>query len=130
MGLSEMLEKSSPIQVKRKKENASAFKSLANRNTELVDENKELKEEIERLKVLCGKYEEEHNTAFQMWKQGVEKLPTYEEKIELQERIDKVIEYIEHENFKRNILVGVRTKKYTRDILNNILEILKGEDKE
>ena len=36
----------------------------------------------------------------------------------------EVREYIEHENFKRTILVGVSTKKYTRDILNNILEIL------
>lgn len=38
--------------------------------------------------------------------------------------IKEVREYIEHENFKRNILVGVSTKKYTRDILNKILEIL------
>lgn len=43
-------------------------------------------------------------------------------------RINKAIEYIEHENFKRTILVGVSTKKYTKDILNKILEILdKGE---
>lgn len=38
--------------------------------------------------------------------------------------IKEVREYIEHENFKRNILVGVSTEKYTRDILNKILEIL------
>lgn len=120
MGLSEMLEKSSPIQVKRKKENASAFKSLANRNTELVDENKELKEEIERLKVLCGKYEEEHNTAFQMWKQGVDKLPTYEEKIELQERIDKAIEYIEIID-NRNSYIDISELRY-------VYKILKGDE--
>ena len=41
--------------------------------------------------------------------------------------IKEVREYIEHENFKRNILVGVSTKKYTRDILNKILEILDKE---
>jgi hypothetical protein len=37
--------------------------------------------------------------------------------------IKEVREYIEHENYKRNILVGVSTKKYTRDILNRILDI-------
>lgn len=40
-------------------------------------------------------------------------------------------EYIEHENFKREILVGVSTKKYTRNILNNVLDIVNkaiGED--
>lgn len=42
----------------------------------------------------------------------------------LENIIKEVREYIEHENFKRNILVGVSTKKYTRDILNKILEIL------
>lgn len=36
-------------------------------------------------------------------------------------------EYIEHENFKREILVGVSTKKYTRNILNNILDIVNKE---
>ena len=48
---------------------------------------------------------------------------------ELQDRIDKAIEYINHENFKRTILVGVSTKKYTRNILDNVLNILKGDNK-
>ena len=43
--------------------------------------------------------------------------------------IKEVREYIEHENFKRTILVGVSTKKYTKDILNKILEILDKENK-
>lgn len=46
------------------------------------------------------------------------------------QRNEKAIEYVEHENFKRNILVGVSTKKYTRDILNNVLNILKGDKDE
>ena len=58
MGLSEILEKSNPVQAKRQKENASAFKSLANRNTELVDENKELKEENKRLNNIINELEE------------------------------------------------------------------------
>lgn len=48
-------------------------------------------------------------------------------KIKLQQKeniIKEVREYIEHENFKRRILVGVSTKKYTGDMLNKILEIL------
>ena len=41
----------------------------------------------------------------------------------------EVRKYIEHENFKRNILLGLSEKKYTRDILNKILEILDKENK-
>lgn len=40
------------------------------------------------------------------------------------EVLDKIKEYIEHENFKRNILLGISEKKYTRDILNHILEMI------
>jgi hypothetical protein len=49
---------------------------------------------------------------------------------ELQERIDKAVLYIIHENFKRTILIGVGTKKYTRNILDNVLNILKGDNNE
>lgn len=55
----------------------------------------------------------------------------YLKKLQQKENIIKEVrEYIEHENFKRNILVGVSTKKYTRDILNKILEILDKENKQ
>ena len=54
----------------------------------------------------------------------------YAEAQEYKSRNEKAIEYVEHENFKRNILVGVSTKKYTRDILNNVLNILKGDKDE
>ena len=51
------------------------------------------------------------------------------QKVEQLENIRKeTIEYINNEIFKRTILVGVGTKKYTRNILDNILNILnKGE---
>jgi prefoldin subunit 5 len=52
---------------------------------------------------------------------------TISKKIDLENIIKEVREYIEHENFKRTVLVGVSTKKYTRDILNKVLEILEGE---
>ena len=41
-----------------------------------------------------------------------------------QQVLDKIKEYIEHENFRRNILLGLSEKKYTRDILNHILEMI------
>jgi hypothetical protein len=44
--------------------------------------------------------------------------------VKYKEVLDKIKEYIEHENFKRNILLGLSEKKYTRDILNHILELL------
>lgn len=43
-----------------------------------------LQEENQRLKELCDKYEEEHNTAFKLWTMKMEEMPTYEEKIEIQ----------------------------------------------
>lgn len=48
-----------------------------------------------------------------------------EQKVKNQKEVlDKIKEYIEHENYKRNILLGLSEKKYTRDILNHILELL------
>ncbi len=66
---------------------------------------------------------------------ALKKIERQEEKImrlniknlELTTIIKEAREYIEHENFKRTILVGVSTRKYTRDILNNVLEILDKE---
>ena len=47
-----------------------------------------LQKENERLKELCDAYEDEHNTTFKMWARGIK------ERDELQDRIDKAIEYI------------------------------------
>ena len=49
-------------------------------------------------------------------------------KIELESIRKEATEYINHEIFKRTILIGVGTKKYTRNILDNILNILKKGD--
>ena len=65
-----------------------------NKEKELKKKITNLQEEKERLKELCDKYEEEHNTAFKLWTMKMEEIPTYEEKKELQNRIDKAIEYI------------------------------------
>lgn len=58
---------------------------------ELLDYITNLQEENKRLKELCDKYEVEHNTAFKLWTMKTEEIPTYEEKKELQNRIDKVL---------------------------------------
>lgn len=50
--------------------------------------------------------------------------------LDYKSRCEKAKEYINHENFKRTILVGVGTKKYTRNILDNVLNILNGSDEE
>ena len=40
---------------------------------ELKDKLHDLYEENEMLKELCEKYEEEHKTTFEIWKQGIQK---------------------------------------------------------
>lgn len=52
-----------------------------------------------------------------------------DERDELENIRKEAIEYINNEIFKRTILVGVGTKKYTRNILDNILNILNKGDK-
>lgn len=51
-----------------------------------------LQKENQRLKNLCGKYEEEHNTAFKLWTMKMEEMPTYEEKIEMQKENQRLKE--------------------------------------
>ena len=58
----------------------------------LLDYITNLQEENQRLKELCDKYEEEHNTAFKLWKMKMEEMPTYEEKIEIQKEIERLKE--------------------------------------
>ena len=60
----------------------------------LLDYITNLQEENKRLVELCNKYEEEHNTAFNLWKMKMEEMPTYEEKENYKSRIDKAIEYL------------------------------------
>lgn len=48
------------------------------------------KDEIKELKNLCDKYEEEHKTTFNQWESDINKYQTLKN---LQQRIDKAIEY-------------------------------------
>ena len=53
-----------------------------------------LEKENKRLKELCNKYEEEHSTAFKLWTMKMEEIPTYEEKIEMQNEIERLNGFI------------------------------------
>ena len=104
------------------KEILKANKELKNELSNLQDTLKDREEYITHLEELCNKYEEEHSTSFKLWKQEMEKMPTYEEKLELQQRIDKAVEYIKkHSN---NCMFELRIEE-----MEKLLNILKGEDK-
>ena len=75
----------------------------------LLDYINNLQEENERLKELCDKYEEEHNTTFNYWKQLI--------KEDYKSRCEKAIEYI-----KDNLYYCVDNDD------TNLLNILKGEN--
>lgn len=49
-----------------------------------------LEKENKRLIELCNKYEEEHKTAFKLWTMKMEEIPTYKEKIEMQNEIERL----------------------------------------
>ena len=68
--------------------------------------------EIERLKDLCDKYEEEHKTTFEEWKKAIN-------------IIKEVREYIE-ERYNGEVL----THTFDKDNVGELLNILKGVDKE
>ena len=67
---------------------------LENKITNLQEKNEDLREENKRLGELCNKYEEEHSTAFNLWKMRMEEMPTYEEKEDYKSRCEKAIEYL------------------------------------
>ena len=54
-----MLEKSTPVEPKRKEENKTVIKSLVQGNKELLEKNKEYKREIQKLKNKIEKLEKE-----------------------------------------------------------------------
>lgn len=59
-----------------------------NKIFEIVEKYKD--KEIDRLKDLCNKYEEEHNTAFKLWTQKMEEMPDYEERMKLKKEVDRL----------------------------------------
>lgn len=97
------------------KEQHEEIKNLRDTLTNLQQEN-------ERLKELCNKYEEEHSTAFKLWKTKLEELPCYDEMLVYKSRCEKVIEYIKGHQRKDEFLN--LNEWETRDLLN----ILNGDD--
>lgn len=82
------------------------------RNITDTAEHRQLKE-IERLKDLCNKYEEEHKTTFEEWKKAINIIKEVREKI-----LSVQIPYL-----------GLRSgKTFIATLLNDILEILGGEN--
>lgn len=100
----------------------------------LIDYITNLQQENERLKELCDKYEEEHSTAFNLWKMKMEEMPTYEEKEDYKSRIEKAVEYIENNSlydeildydYEENPYISYTTDEYVKD---NLLNILNGKE--
>lgn len=122
-------------------ETAQIMADIEKENKELQEQNKILqeklndareyisvqKDEIKKLKNLCDKYEEEHKTTFNQWKSDISKCQTLKN---LQQRIDKAIEYIKksmnnpqpfYEYITGNEDGGVEN-------LDKLLSILEGKD--
>ena len=72
--------------------------------------------EIVRLKELCDKYEEEHKTTFEEWKKTIN-------------IIKEVREYIKEQHEKNYMIADYDIELYSKDLYNDILEILDKESK-
>lgn len=95
-----------------------------------------LQKENKRLKELCDKYEEEHNTAFKLWTMKMEQMPDYEEKIKYKSRNEKAInkiQYIIDYGFDYDGFNNVKDLKGLIDMLVDYArqskDILQGDDK-
>ena len=85
--------------VKRHLDYVEATKQSSIRDNEMkvmYDYITNLQEENEKLKNLCAKYEEEHNTAFKLWTMKMEEVPTYEEKMIYKSRCEKANKFIDN----------------------------------
>lgn len=87
---------------------------------ELITTYDEKDQEIERLKGLCDKYEEEHKTTFEEWKKTINIIKEAREYIEHYETIRGYYEYEEN---------GYDEYNYEEDLKQELLEILdKGKE--
>ena len=91
---------------------------------ELEMANRKLKEkdkEIEQLKELCDKYEEEHSTTFEEWKKEINIID------ELEKYINEVNNMITTRDIKENVYICGRYDE-NLDILDKLNE-LRGDNK-
>lgn len=84
---------------------------------EIVDYINSLQQENEQLKKRID------NQEFLLISQG-------KELKELYSIINEATEYLEHERFKKKILLGLYEKKYMKSIFNHLLKILRGDSNE
>lgn len=99
---------------------------------DLALENIELKQENEKLKELCDKYEEEHNNAFKLWTMKMEEMPDYEEKMKLKQenqKLNKIIDELERwlkEDEEEAAITWEMGRCFNMfDILNKLTELKK-----
>lgn len=95
---------------------------LRKKITNLKYKNERLEEDNKRLKELCDKYEEEHSTTFNYWKQLI--------KEDYKSRCEKAIEYIENNKKETFSYFNGKEYEYRNFTLccepNDLLNILKG----
>ena len=88
----------------------------------VCQEREKLQDEIERLRDLCDRYEEEHNSVFRMWEKSIKR----------NRRIIEDIEFcLVSINQERKLSTDGRTRKEMTacvEVLNDTLKVLKGED--
>ena len=96
----------------------------------LQKRNKELKQEIERLKELCDKYEEEHKTTFEEWKKTINIIKEVREYITSYESIE-TIQQFDHNKNNEDLdysTIDEMTRRYMM-VHDKILKILDKEGK-
>ena len=94
----------------------------------VVEVLEEANKEIERLKELCDKYEEEHKTTFEIWQKDIKENEHLRTALNSKESIIKeAIEYIEND-LQISILPNNQIINGTEVVkrINKIIEILKG----
>ena len=70
-------------------------------------------------------------TELNAYEETYKELETKDKEIErLHSIIKEVREYIEYEDLKSKLIIGLDTKKYTKNILDNVSKILDKVDKE
>ena len=123
----------------KKKENTRRIKCITiEESKQLLDYITNLEKEIERLKKICDKYEEEYNTTYMIWEKDLldsrKSIKLFEDDLtnmtkqalDYKSRIDKAIEKIK----SKYIAQGGLTSYEVNDLLNELENILTGDDNE
>ena len=103
--------------------------TLKEKEQELRDTIDNQREEIDRLKDLCNKYEEEHKTAFKLWTQKIEEMPDYEERMKLKKEVVRLNNIIKNQDRKIKLAIKIFeniNKIYGESSsINDVIDVLK-----